>query len=127
MVVGDQKKFLTCLLTLKVETDPETMEPKDDLTPVCIEWFQNEAKIKVKTLTEILTLGPNHDKIMKSIQLGMDRVNSQAISNAQKIQKFAILPTDFSVPGEELGPTLKLKRHFVLQKYSSFVENMYKI
>ena len=32
MVVGDRKKFLSCLLTFKVETDPDTMEPKDTLT-----------------------------------------------------------------------------------------------
>ena len=31
MIVGDRKKFLSCLLTLRVELDTETMEPKDDL------------------------------------------------------------------------------------------------
>ena len=31
MIVGDRKKFLSCLLTLRVEVDTETMEPKDDL------------------------------------------------------------------------------------------------
>ena len=31
MIVGDRKKFLSCLLTVRVELDTETMEPKDDL------------------------------------------------------------------------------------------------
>ena len=64
---------------------------------------------------------------MKSIQDGIDKVNSQAVSNAQKITKWTILPTDFSVPGDELGPTLKLKRHTVLKKYSPYIESLYQL
>merc|ERR1711994_1245280 len=33
VVIGDQKKYLTCLLTLKVDSDPETLEPKKELSP----------------------------------------------------------------------------------------------
>jgi len=64
---------------------------------------------------------------MKAIQDGIDCVNKEATSNAQKIQKFKVLPTDFSVPGGELGPTLKVKRHFVLKKYESLICNIYNV
>ena len=57
----------------------------------------------------------------------MDRANSEATSNAQRVQKWIILPTDFSVPGGELGPTLKLKRHYVLKKYENTIRNMYNV
>ena len=40
-------------------------------------------------------------------------------------QKFQILAKDFSVPGGELGPTLKLKRHIVTNIYADKVEAFY--
>lgn len=42
-------------------------------------------------------------QIYKAIEDGLARANKHAISNAQKIQKFAILPSDFSVNSGELG------------------------
>ena len=62
-----------------------------------------------------------------SLCLGMDRVNEQATSNAQKVQKWHILAQDFSVPGGELGPTLKLKRHYVYKKYDTQIKNFYNV
>ena len=62
---------------------------------------------------------------MEAIQEGIDRYNKKANSNAQKIQKWTILPTDFSIPGGEIGPTMKVKRHFVMKKYIENVEKLY--
>jgi long-subunit acyl-CoA synthetase (AMP-forming) len=46
-------------------------------------------------------------------------------SNASKIQKFLILPIDFSVSTDELTATLKLKRGVVVKKYHEEIERMY--
>ena len=127
MVVGDRRKFLSCLLTFKVEVDSETMEPKDDLASASKDWCKEVPNCKVTKLQEVLTPGEVNGKIMKAIQEGIDRVNGQAVSNAQKVQKWTILPTDFSVPGDELGPTLKLKRHTVCKKYSAYIESLYDV
>ena len=62
---------------------------------------------------------------MEAIQEGIDRYNKKANSSAQKIQKWTILPTDFSIPGGEIGPTMKVKRHFVMKKYIENVEKLY--
>jgi len=56
---------------------------------------------------------------------GIQKRNQKAFSNAQKIQKFEIFPVDFSIPGGELGPTLKLKRSHVLLKYASLIQSIY--
>ena len=98
----------------------ETLEPKSDLTKGCQEWCA-EIGSKAKTIEDAV----NDDLVKKAVQLGLDRANAQAISNAQRIQKFQLLPQDFSVPGGELGPTLKLKRHYVLKKYNTQINNFY--
>ena len=42
------------------------------------------------------------------------------------MQKFHILPVDFSIPGGELTPTMKMKRKVILAKYHDIVSDMYK-
>jgi long-chain-fatty-acid--CoA ligase ACSBG len=39
--------------------------------------------------------------------------NEKAISKAQRVQKFTILPNEFSIDGGELTPTMKLKRKII--------------
>jgi long-chain-fatty-acid--CoA ligase ACSBG len=76
--------------------------------------------------TDDLLEGSDYPKFAKSIQFGMDSINARATSNAQKVQKWHILKKDFSIPGGELGPTLKVKRHVVSRIYKDTIENIYK-
>ena len=57
--------------------------------------------------------------------LGMKKGNSRQTSNAQTIQKWALLPTDLSEKNGDLTPTLKLKRSVVVAKYNALIESMY--
>ena len=50
---------------------------------------------------------------------------NDAISKAQWVQTWTILPHDFSVPTGEINNTLKVKRSFVLDKYSNLIDKMY--
>ena len=42
-----------------------------------------------------------------------------------QVHKFMIAPTDFSLAGGELTPTMKVKRHFVIEKYQKKIQQMY--
>lgn len=122
MIIGDKRKFLSCLLTLKVNVNPDNGVPSDDLTPFAIEYCKSIGS-KATTVSEILST--KDEKVMKAIQDGLDRANEHAVSRAQKVQKFLILEKDFSLPGGELGPTLKLRRPVVVKKFKDQIESLY--
>lgn len=124
IVVGEKKKYLSCVITLKVGTDAETMQPTRLLDPSVVSWAEKMGCQGLETLDDFIS-GPHAEKLRNAIQIGLDAVNSGAGSNPQRIQKFAILPNEFSVLGGELGPTLKIKRYSVYEKYASYIENMY--
>ena len=74
--------------------------PTADLSAPALEWCQQVGS-KVKTVTEILD---TKDKaVLENIQKGIDRANAKSVSRAQKVQKWSILPRDFSIAGGELG------------------------
>ncbi|XP_058394027.1 long-chain-fatty-acid--CoA ligase ACSBG2 isoform X1 [Diceros bicornis minor] len=122
MLVGDKAKFLSILLTLKCEVDGMSGEPLDRLSLEAIKFCQNLGS-QATTVTEILEL--RDPLVYGAIQRGIDAVNQEAVSNAQRIQKWVILEKDFSISGGELGPTTKIKRHFVTWKYKKQIENLY--
>lgn len=122
-LIGDKRKFLTMLVTLKTEMNSEG-SPKDELASEALKWLE-ELELKYTKLSEILAAGPD-PKVVQTIQEAINRANKNSVSNAQKVQKFAILPHDFSIPTGELGPTMKLKRNVVVEKYNEIIEKFYK-
>jgi long-chain-fatty-acid--CoA ligase ACSBG len=40
MLIGDKRKYLVVLVTLKSKIDIDTMEPLDELTETCIEYLK---------------------------------------------------------------------------------------
>ncbi|KAF4796407.1 Long-chain-fatty-acid--CoA ligase ACSBG2 [Turdus rufiventris] len=122
MLVGDKAKFLSMLLTLKCVVDAETGEPTDDLSPEALEFCQKLGS-KATKVSEIIS---SKDKaIYAAIQKGISAVNEGAVSNAQKVQKWVLLEKDFSLFGGELGPTMKLRRPVVTQKYREQIAQFY--
>uniref|UniRef100_G1LJV9 Long-chain-fatty-acid--CoA ligase ACSBG2 n=1 Tax=Ailuropoda melanoleuca TaxID=9646 RepID=G1LJV9_AILME len=122
LLVGDGAKFLSMLLTLKCEVDGKSGEPLDKLSLEAIH-FCRKLGSHVSTVSEILEL--QDPLVYRAIQQGIDAVNQEAISNAQRIHKWVILEKDFSVSNGELGPTTKVRRHFITQKYKKQIEKFY--
>lgn len=121
-LIGDKKKFLTILISFKTLMAPDTGMPLDDLSEETIKWLE-KLNLNYTKLSEILN-GPD-PYVLKAIQEGIDRANKKAISNAQKIQKFRILPHDFSIATGEIGPTMKVKRNVVVDMYKEIIDSMY--
>ncbi|XP_077087850.1 long-chain-fatty-acid--CoA ligase ACSBG2-like [Siphateles boraxobius] len=121
MLVGDKKKFLAMLLTLKCNID-DNGDPTDELTPLGVEFCRQHGVIASK-VSEIIS--KKEPAIYKAIQEGVDRVNAKATSNAQRVQKWTLLPQDFSISGGELGPTMKLKRPVVSKMYQEEINKFY--
>lgn len=122
ILIGDKRKFLSMLITLKVDVNMDTLEPTDNLTAVTVDWV----KAQGSGATKVSDILDHKDAIvLKAIQKGIDKANERAISRAQKIQKWSILPRDFSIPGGELGPTMKLRRPIVHKMYAKTIDAFY--
>ena len=120
MVVGDNQKYLTMLMTLRCKIDEES-KPTDELDAMALSVLQSLGSTAT-TATE----ARDDPKVIAYIEDAIKKTNGHAISRAAVVQKFRILPVDFSISGGELTPTMKLKRRVVLEKYTDLVEDMYR-
>ncbi|XP_061093922.1 long-chain-fatty-acid--CoA ligase ACSBG2 isoform X1 [Conger conger] len=123
MLIGDKRKFLSMLLTIKCEVNPDSGAPEDELTDEALSVCQRLGS----SSTRVSEIAGGRDRaVHAAIQEGIKRVNEASTSNAQRIQKWTVLERDFSIPGGELGPTMKLKRPVVMKMYKEQIENFYK-
>jgi long-subunit acyl-CoA synthetase (AMP-forming) len=104
-VIGDQKPYLTALIVLDA-----------DVAPV---WAAGQG-IEDTTLEALA----DNDAVRAEIQKGVDEVNSQ-VSQVEGIKKFTILHSDWLPGGDELTPTMKLKRKPIHEKYAKEIEDLY--
>jgi long-chain acyl-CoA synthetase len=106
MCVGDAKPFVAALITI----DPEAFPG----------WKQRNSKDASATVGDLAT----DPDLVAEIDLAVKEAN-QAVSKAEAIRKFRILPVDFTEDTGELTPTLKVKRKVVAQKFASDIEALY--
>ena len=110
MVVGDQLKFVSALITPSVEALQKWCELHD------ISWT-NEAEIL------------KNEKVVAKYQSIVDEVNSN-FGHIEQIKKFALLPVTWDPvrtdgTESELTPTMKLKRRVIQQKFAAEIQKMY--
>ena len=67
---------------------------------------------------------PTDPDLVAEIDLAVKEAN-QAVSKAEAIRKFRILPVDFTEDTGELTPTMKVKRKVVAQKFASDIDALY--
>jgi long-chain acyl-CoA synthetase len=106
MVVGDQQPFIGCLITIDQEAFPA--------------WKAAHGKPESATVADLRT----DPELRAEIQTAVDEAN-KAVSKAEAIKEFRILPVDFTEEGGEITPSLKLKRAVVLKQYADEVAAIY--
>jgi len=106
MCVGDAQPFIAALITI----DPDAFGG----------WKARNGKEASATVGD---LAEDAD-LMAEVELAVKDAN-QAVSKAEAIRKFRILPVDFTEDTGELTPTLKVKRKVVAEKFAGDIDALY--
>lgn len=105
VVVGDNKPYIAALITL----DQEFLGT----------W--RKAKGKEDLSMEVLIKDPD---LHLALQQAVDEAN-KAVSKAESIKKFAVLPIDLTIASGHLTPKLSIKRNVVMHDFAEEIESLY--
>jgi long-chain acyl-CoA synthetase len=105
LVVGDQQPYIAALITL----DPESLPT----------WAEKAGKAEL-SLAELA----QDPELHAEVQQAVDDAN-KAVSQAEAIKKFSILPADWTEAGGQLTPSLKLKRNLVMTECAGEIAALY--
>jgi long-chain acyl-CoA synthetase len=104
VAIGDRRKYISALLTL----DPEATRS----------WAkQNRVEGDLAAIS-------HSEELIAEVQRGLDVAN-QDLARVEQVKRFAILPADWEPGGDELTPTMKLKRKPIAEKYADEIESLY--
>jgi long-chain acyl-CoA synthetase len=106
MVVGDGRPYVACLVTL----DEEALEP----------WKGRHPQLASASLAELA----DSPEMIAEIQIAVDDAN-KAVSRAESIRRFRILPVDFTEQDGYLTPSLKVRRGVVAKDFAADIDALY--
>lgn len=106
LVVGDGQPFIAALVTIDTDALPA--------------WLEQHGKSG-----ELPDLVDDED-LRQAVQEAVDDANL-AVSKAEAIRKFEILPYDWTEEGGQLTPSLKLKRNVVLRECRDEIAALYEV
>jgi long-chain acyl-CoA synthetase len=106
MVVGDGRPYIACLITL----DEEAVSA----------WLARHSRPAGTTMAELA----RDPEMLAEIQAAVDEAN-KAVSRAESIRRFRILPVDFTEQTGHLTPSLKVRRNVVMKDFADEIEALY--
>ncbi len=104
VMIADQRKFPSALITLDPEAAPAYAEKKGWPTDL-------------EELAE-------HPEMIEELQAHVDEVN-EYFAKVERVKKFTLLPHEFTQESDELTPTQKVKRRVVTENYADEIDAMY--
>lgn len=107
VVLGDRRPYVTALITL----DPEAVE----------EWKTKVGKPASLTLADLA----DDPDLLGELQAAVDEAN-QAVSRAESIRRFRVLPVQFTQDGGQLTPTLKVRRDVIASQFAEEIDALYR-
>lgn len=105
IVVGNERMYVTALIV------PDVGELKN---------LAKKINVNIEFESDLFT----NSIILKTIEKDINDVQKN-LATYEKIRKFSLLQTPFTIESGELTPTLKVKRKYVEEKYKHLIDNMY--
>ena len=105
IAIGDARPYNVALVTLDPDSAPS---------------FVREHGLEGEPIEKLA----GEEAVIAAVQEGVNRANEQ-LARVEQIKKFKILPTDWEPGGDELTPTMKLKRKPIAEKYKDEIEALY--
>jgi long-chain acyl-CoA synthetase len=106
LVVGDGRPYIACLVTL----DEEALEA----------WKGRRPQLASASLAELV----DNPELIAEIQSAVDDAN-KAVSRAESIRRFRVLPVDFTEQDGYLTPSLKVRRGVVSKDFAADIDALY--
>ncbi len=104
-VVGDRRKYVAALLTL----DPERLPREAEAAGSPARDPQAASRCAV---------------FRAYLERQVEAVN-RTLANFESLKRFAVLPSQFTVEGGELTPTMKLRRRVIEERYAAEIEGLF--
>jgi long-chain acyl-CoA synthetase len=105
LAYGDQRPYLVALLTLDSGVAPA--------------WASAHG-IEARSLAELAA----HPEVLAEVGRAVEAANAR-LARVQQVKYWEVLPVEWTAEGEELTPTLKLKRRVVHAKYADVIDGLY--
>jgi long-chain acyl-CoA synthetase len=103
--IGDMRSYNTALIVLDADFAPA---------------WAGQHELGDRTLEQLST----EPAMIAAVQQGVDRANSH-LARVEQIKRFTIVSGDWLPGGDELTPTMKLKRKPIAAKYAEAIDAMY--
>jgi len=104
-VCGNKKSYLTALIV------PDWQEALRELSALNVESREPDRLV-------------SEPKLIALIQARIDRINDQ-LADWEKVRKFKLIRHEFSQERDEVSPSLKLRRHVIVEHYQRDIDSFY--